>query len=452
MEEKLAEQIALFRYGVIADLVRLEPGRRGLYARLAEKAQQHYQIPATSRTRVAVTTMRDWLRSYRHGGFDALKPKARGDLGQVRSLPPEVVDLLITLKEEHPRWAVREIIERARESTLVPDFRALPVSTVHRLLARRGLMESEPGDPSSKDRRRFAFERAGELWMSDVMHGPSVFVEGRRKRKTYLIAFLDDATRVIPHAAFAFSETISSFLTVFRTALERRGIPERLYVDNGAAYRSHRLELVCAKLGVTLIHTRPYDAAAKGKQERFFRTVRMQLLAHLGEADLVSLEALNRRLWAYIEGEYHHHPHRGLGGASPLERWAERAARVRLVSPGIDLSELLLEEHKRRVHKDRTVSLGGRLLEVDAVLVGHTVTLRFDPEHPERPAQVFKDATRFADARPVDAYANCFVRRHRPSANLEVCAPHQPRSSRLRLAELRRRSEGVDGDGEKEGR
>jgi putative transposase len=447
MEEKLAEQIALFRYGVIADLVHLEPGTRGLYARLAEKAERHYQIPASSRTRVAVTTMRDWLRSYRRGGFDALKPKGRADAGSTRRIPPAVVDLLLTLKEEHPRWAVRAVIAEARRSALVPDSLPLPVSTVHRLLARRGLMEQDPAEPSSKDRRRFAFVEAGELWMSDVMHGPSVLVEGRRKRKTYLIAFLDDATRVVPHAAFALAESTSAFLAVFKTALERRGIPQRLYVDNGAAYRSHRLALVCAQLGVTLIHTRPYDAAAKGKQERFFRTVRMQLLTHLGDEDLSSLEALNRRLWRYIEGEYHQSPHRGLEGQSPLERWARSAARVRLVSPGLDLSDLFLDEHRRRVHKDRTVSLGGRLLEVDAVLVGHTVTLRFDPEHPEHPVHVFKDGKRFADAEPVDAYANCFVRRHRPSANLEVSEPAPARSSRLRLAELRCRDKDGGDDG-----
>jgi putative transposase len=449
MDEKLAEQIALFRYGVIADLVHLEAGARGMYTRLAEKAERHYQIPASSRTRVAVTTMRDWLRSYRRGGFDALKPKGRADAGSARRIPPAVVDLLATLKEEHPHWAVWAVIAEARTSALVPDSLPLPVSTVYRLLARRGLMEQEAAEPSSKDRRRFAFAHAGELWMSDVMHGPSVLVDGRRKRKTYLIAFLDDATRVIPHAAFALDETVSSFLAVFRTALERRGIPERLYVDNGAAYRSHRLALVCAQLGITLIHTRPYDAAAKGKQERFFRTVRMQLLTHLGEEDLSSLEALNRRLWRYIEGEYHLHPHRGLDGQSPLGRWAQSAARVRLVSPGLDLSDLFLDEQKRRVHKDRTVSLGGRLLEVDAVLVGHTVTLRFDPEHPEHPVHVCKDGQRFADAEPVDAYANCFVRRHRPSANLEVSAPAPARPSRLRLAELRRRHTdgGDDGKG-----
>ncbi len=439
MEEKLAQQIALFRYGLIADLVRLEPGKRGIHSRLLEKAGQTYVIPGTSRTHVALTTLRDWVRHYRHGGFDALKPSTRTDVGHTRLIPPAVVDLLVTLKEDHPRWSVRAVIAKANECGLVPDSLALPLSTVHRLLARRGLMDAEPAEPGGKDRRRFAFEHAGELWMSDVMHGPSVLADGRRKRKTYLIAFLDDATRVVPHAAFAFSETVSAFLAVFKTALERRGVPDRLYVDNGAAYRSHRLALVCAQLGVTLIHTRPYDAAAKGKQERFFRTLRMQLLPHLEDCDLQSIEALNRRLWAYVEGEYHRNPHRGLDAQSPLERWAERASRVRLLPRDIDLASLFLDEVKRRVHKDRTLSLGGRVLEVDAVLVGHTVTLRFDPERPEHAVEVFKDGKRFADARPVDAYANCFVRRERPSANLEVSEPHRPAPSRLHLAELRRR-------------
>ncbi|MFQ5515842.1 MAG: DDE-type integrase/transposase/recombinase [Acidimicrobiia bacterium] len=439
MDEKLREQIALFRYGLIADLVHLEPGTGGIYRRLADKARHCYQIPGSSRTRVAVNTMRDWLTSYRAGGFDALKPRARTDSGRTRSLPPEVVDLLVTLKEDQPAWTVRSVIDQARKSPLVADSLALPQSTVHRLLAARGLMQRAAADPGAhKDRRRFAFANAGELWMSDVMHGPSVPADRRRKRKTYLIAFLDDATRVVPHAAFAFAENISTFLGVFRTALERRGIPDRLYVDNGAAYRSHRLALVCAQLAITLIHTRPRDPAAKGKQERFFRTLRIQLLPHLLDSDLQSLDALNRRLWAYIEGEYHQAPHRGLDGETPLERWARSASRVRLLDRQLNLDDLLLDEARRRVHKDRTVSLAGRVLEVDAVLVGASVRLRFDPEHPERPVQVFKDGLRFADARPVDAYANCFVRRHRPSDTFEICEPHKTSASRLRLADLRR--------------
>ena len=144
--------------------------------------------------------------------------------------------------------------------------------------------------------------------MSDVMHGPSVFVGDRTKRKTYLIAYLDDATRVIPYGAFALAENTRAFLPVLKQALLRHGLPQRLYVDNGAHYRSQHLTLVCAKLGIALIHARPYRPQGKGKIERWFKTVRAQLLTRLSADDTRSLEALNRRLWAWVEGEYHHAP------------------------------------------------------------------------------------------------------------------------------------------------
>ena len=101
------------------------------------------------------------------------------------------------------------------------------------------------------------------------MHGPKVR-HGRTRRKTYLIAFIDDATRVIPFAAFALAENVQAFLPVFKNALVRRGLAARLYVDNGAAYRSRQLALVCAKLGIALVHARAYQPAGKGKIERFF--------------------------------------------------------------------------------------------------------------------------------------------------------------------------------------
>ena len=115
---------------------------------------------------------------------------------------------------------------------------------MHRLLSREGLLDKHPGEPVATDRRRFAFRYAGECWQSDVMHGPKVR-DGRTRRKTYLIAFLDDATRAIPFAAFAFSENTTAFLPVFKNALIRRGCPMRLFVDNGANYRSQQLALVC---------------------------------------------------------------------------------------------------------------------------------------------------------------------------------------------------------------
>lgn len=432
-DDETREKIALFRYGLIGDLIHRPPGEKGLYALLARKAERPYEMPGTLRTRVAPETIRDWLTAYRRGGFEALRPKPRRDQGHSRAIPQDVADLLCSLKEDKPALSVEAVIAQARKTLLVTPDLPLAPSTVHRLFSRHRLMERRQ-EATSKDRRRFAFDKANELWMSDVMHGPGVF-EARRKRKTYLIALLDDATRVVPYAGFALAENISAFLPVLQQAVQRRGVPKRLYVDNGAAYRSRHLALVCAKLGVTLIHARPYQPQGKGKMERWFRTARMQLLPQLGEADFKSLAALNRRLWAWVEGEYHMHPHRGLDGDTPLDRWAMSAQDVQL--PEAELDELFLFEEKRRVHRDRTISLRGVVFEVEATLVGETVSLRFDPERLRRGIDVYFKGRKVHQAKPVDAYANCFVRRDHNTKALEPQRPAKSPAPGLKLRRLR---------------
>ena len=349
-----------------------------------------------------------------------------------------MADALVDLKDEQPGLSIPQLIRAVQQSGAAPQTLALPPSTVHRLLSRAGLMHKASPEVITQDRRRFAFAHAGQMWMSDVMHGPSVAVPGRGRRKCYLIAFLDDATRVVPYCAFALSENTQAFLPVFKQALLRRGIPQRLYVDNGANYRSQHLALVCAKLGVALIHARPYQPQGKGKQERWFRTVRAQFLARLSAADTESLDTLNRRLWAWVEGEYHQSPHRGIEDQTPLDRWAMSAERVRLPGPGLDLDALFLFETKRRVQRDRTVSLNGTLFEADAALIGQTVTLRYDPgAPPARGVEVWHEDKFVSRATPLDAYANCFVRRNRPTQNIDPETPAAaPRNTGLALREL----------------
>jgi len=444
-DDERREQIALFRYGVIADLIHLPRGKgSGLYDKLREKSERDWEIPFTRRRRLATETLRDWLTAYRKGGFDALKPKRRRDNGKTRAIPQDVADLLVQTKEEHRKLSVPLLIDKVTAEHELPDELELKPATVHRLLARHGLNRKAAGEPTDKDKRRFTFEHAGELWMSDVMHGPRVVGEHGRKRKTYLIALIDDATRVVPYAAFAFSENTASLLPVLEQAVRRRGIPKRLYVDNGSAFRSKHLALVCAKLAITLIHARPYRPAGKGKIERLLRTVRMRLLPTLTADDFKSLAALNRKLWGWIEGEYHHTPHRGLGGDTPLDRWATCSGEVQLAEA--DVGELFLFEEKRKVAKDRTVSLDGMLYEVDAVLVGQTVTLRYDRSKPGRPVQVWHDGQRVQLAKVLDAYANCFVKRKTSHDRLQVSAPPEPPPEGLRLRDLKRDdSDGEDG-------
>ena len=419
--DEARREVALFRYGVIADLAQLKPHHRGLYALLKEKADREYTIPGTLRRRVATETIRGWLRDYRRGGFEALVPRARADQGSARAIAQPVVDLLCQLKEDGPALSIAGLIKLARERhpDLVGDEVVLAESTVHRLLSKRGLMEKRREDPTSKDRRRFQHESAGDLWMSDVMHGPKIR-HGGQLRKTYLIAFLDDATRMIPFATFALSEGAVAYLTVLEHAVRRRGLPKRLYVDNGAAFRSRQLALVCAKLGIALIHAKPYTPQGKGKMERWFRTVRMQYLAMLAPEHRTSLETMNRALAAWIEGEYHHAPHRGLGDETPADKWARTSASVRM--PDADVSEHFLAEQKRRVQKDRTITLEGVAFEVDAALVGERVLLRYDAGKPRdrRVVEVWHQGRRVEIARRVDVLANCFVKRHNSSRDIQL--------------------------------
>ena len=436
-DEQLRREVALFRYGLIADLIHLPPGTPGIGDKLRAKAEQQYTIPGTLRTRVAAETVRDWLLHYRRGGFDALYPKTRADRGRPRRLPAEVAELLLSIKAEHPSWSVRQVIADAGASGHLPDGVRPAHSTVHRLLRAEGLMSKPTATSDGTDRRRFSYRSAGQLWMSDVMHGPTVG-DGTRRRKSYLISFLDDATRVSPFSAFAVAENTVAFLPVFKQALIRRGVPQRLYVDNGANYRSQQLALICAKLGIALIHARPYQPAGKGKIERFFRTVRGQLISSLTPNDCASIDAINRRLWAYIEGEYHQQPHRGLHGNTPLDQWALSAGEVRYLDASDDLDEVFLFEVKRRVMNDRTVSLNGRLYEVDPLLVGQTVTLRYDPGvPPTRPLQVRHNGADAGLATILDAYANASVKRARPSRQIESDSPTpQPPPSPLALHKL----------------
>jgi len=427
--------IALFRYGLIADLIHMKRGERGLYKKLREKAAQDWNIPGTFRRKVEAETIRGWLADYRRGGFEALVPKVRCDAGSGRAIPQEVCDLLCETKEEHADFSVKLVIDHVTRFARIPEGVVLAPSTVHRILSRAGLMLKKPGEPTAKDRRRFAYEKAGELWMSDVMHGPAVAVSGRQ-RKAYLLATIDDATRMVPYAAFALSENASAFLSVLEQGIRRRGVPKRLYVDNGAAYRAQHLSLVCAKLGITLIHARPYTPQGKGKMERWFRTVRLQLLPTLQPEDRRSLEAINRRLWAWVEGEYHRAPHRGLDDETPADRWARCSDEVRLASS--DISDLFLFEQKRRVQADRTVSLDGIAYEVDAMLVSETVVLRYDPSRPreQRTVQVWHQGRQIQIARRVDAYANCFVRRDHTTKALHPSEPANLPEAGMRLRDF----------------
>jgi len=357
MDQEQKKQIAVFRFGVIADFVTGATLHRGEKERLlADKCARKWTIPYSRRTSIGRSTIRGWIASYHNGGcrLEALYPGDRADRGKSRSIDDETATNLICVRNEMPEATVETLNTVMTQRQLISPGTRLNATNVWRFLHQHGLM---PGSQSSGvDRRKYEAELPNDIWQSDVMHGPHVLVKGR-SRKVYLIAFIDDHSRLIPFGRFYLSENLAAFLDALEKALLKRGLPRKLYVDNGAAFRSHQLEHVCASLAIALIHATAYQPQGKGKIERFFRTVRTQFMPTVG--DKVSLADLNQHLQRWLD-QYHQRRHSAIA-QSPLQRYGANIQCLRTAPD--DLKDHFRVVVRRTVAKDRSVTIDGRLFE-----------------------------------------------------------------------------------------
>ena len=410
MDEDLREKIALFRYGVIAELVGRPPAPREKEKLLGAIATKEWTVPGSQRTHIGRTTVRDWIALYQTHGFEGLKPGPRADAGQSRAIPQEVQELLLKLRAERPEASLDSLIRAVQLSGRFAPTLRLSRSSVHRFFAAQAA-PAKAASAAEPDAVAFTFPHANDLWTSDVMHGPRLLIPGRRDGgKTYLYAFLDDASRMVPYAAFYLVENAACFQDALKQALLRRGLPRRLYCDNGATFRTHHLQVICATLNISLIHSRPHKPRGRGKIERFFRHVRTAFLPHLTEEILRDLAALNRVFWAWLEAEYHQTPHGGLNGQTPLDRFLDDQA---LIRPAPEQLELWLRMSvARRVGKDRIVHLDGRLYEAPDGYAGETVDVLYDPYDPGRSVHFRrKGETAERPLRRLDLATNATLRR-----------------------------------------
>ena len=240
------------------------------------------------------------------------------------------------------------------------------------------------------DRRSFEADYPNELWQSDVLHGPLV-LDGKKKKKSYLIAIIDDNSRLIPHAEFCFSEKLADFKKCLKRAIERRGLPQKLYIDNGACYKAMNIDQVASCLGFSIVHTPPYTPEGRGKIERWFRYVRENFLAIL-HGDM-SLDKLNELFFDWIDC-YHDRVH-GTTGQTPKKRYQQNMKCVRPVPANLCDYFRLVEF--RRVKKDRTVRLNGTIFEAPVDLIDHRVELKFHQESADD-VEIFYDGKSFGKA------------------------------------------------------
>lgn len=347
-------------------------------------------------------TIQTWLSLYKQGGVETLRNRPRSDKGTHRKVSPE-----------HLREAIEQVLPEFR------DQRYNKMMIYRRCIERGVLTKAECSQTSffrlvreydlltpasqTQNKRRLAFskEYANEMWQMDTMFGPYV-KNGRTSTQTKLICFIDDASRIIPHGQFFFSENTDNMIVALRSALYKRGIPQTLYVDNGAVYTSAEINQICTRVGTLLCHTPVRDGAAKGKIERFFRTVRDQFL--LRELDLSSLEALNRQFRDWVENEYNARVHSTLQ-MKPVDRFGLDLSRIRFLDPMEANDELFFFEQERSCRKDNTFSVKGVRYEAPRDLSNRKIQVRFNRADPSR-VVVYYNGERMGDAAKLDFLSN----------------------------------------------
>ena len=396
MDKEIREKIALKRYQLISPVL-AEPARaQNEYFR--KQAETEHEFPRYGLKKVRVSTLKAWLKKYRKGGFDALKPKTRSDGGRPKRFNEGLLKAVEIKCKAHPSLPVQKLYEMLRGQDLLGQP-PVHYNTLLRVVKEQGWL---PLKNRTDVRKAYEVDNVNDLWIADFMHGPQVRTASR-SAKAILCAILDDHSRMVVGHAFSTSETISALTVVLKEAFLAYGICKRFYCDNSSTFSSDLLTRSCAQAGISLIHSKPYDSPSRGKIERFFRTVRERFLSGLHEG--LALEELNEAFSLWLREDYHHKLHTGIE-QRPIDRYNASVGRVliRRLSRE-ELDEIFLIRHERVVNHDATISFKGSLYEVPAAYIRQRIEIRHPIDDPEE-LYLYDNGVRVGKIRLLDKQEN----------------------------------------------
>ena len=374
MNDETRQKIALFRYGIIAPVVSgtYDEGKsiKGFFRDAAGKV---YTNPSGEETKVSASTLERWYYAYNKGGFDALIPMRRCDTGKSRKIDEDIMEQIRFLKKEYPRIPATLIHQKLLDNGTI-NKGDISLSTVNRFVNQ---LKIESNYTNNKDMRRYERAHINEVWCGDTSFGPYLKIDGKKKR-TYIIALLDDASRYIIGIDIFFNDNFVNLMSVMKTAVTRYGKPKILNFDNGSSYKNKQIELLAARIGTTISYCAPYTPTSKAKIERWFKTMKDQWMSQLNMNDYSSIDQLRETLLTYVNN-YNQTVHSSLNGLCPQDRFFNESYLIkRLSEEQLDTSFLL--EYERRVSADNVVMIDEVEYEVPYRYSKQKITLRYSPD------------------------------------------------------------------------
>jgi transposase InsO family protein len=402
-------QKALLRFKVISAYLAENPPHGRRRKMLEHLSQKEWMLENGEIFHVKPDTIRYWIRLYQNGGFEALKDKPRSDQG-CRAIPQEFIETACNLKREVPERTIDRIIAIMENMQLAPPG-VLRRSTLHRALQKKGLSQRKLKPSQKRDLDRFAAAYANDLWQSDMLQGPWLPDPHRKDkmRRTYLYAFLDDASRLLLYGRFFFKGDLPALELVFKRSLQRYGKPVRVYYDNGKVYRANHMRLICAELNIHRpIHTQPYRPEGHGKIEAFNRFCVTNFIAEVKASAIRTLDELNQAFFAFIDVEYNRRRHSELH-MTPKQRWLKDASRITYLEEEKIRTAFLWRE-MRTADKTGVIRLFNQKYKVVPEFSQKKIEVRYDPERLDQ----------------IEIYANGkFIQRAKPLSITPHRAPKQ---------------------------
>lgn len=364
------DETAAQRFQLIAPLL-----QEGLDASAAKKRR----LDISEASGLSERTLRRYVQAYREQGYEGLVPNQRKQEDPENPLS-DVLEQAILLRREVPSRSVAQIIQILEWEGFVQKGE-LKRSTLQEQLTRRGYSSRQMKmyHETAVATRRFQRRHRNQLWHSDIKYGPYLPIgPNGQKKQVYFVAMLDDATRFVLHAAFYPMLDARCIEDAFRQSIQKNGVPETVYFDNGKQYKTKWMKRTCSKLGTRLLYAKPYSPESTGKIERFNRLID----AFLAEADLEkpqTLDELNRLFVVWMEECYQNQPHSGLDGLkTPNEAFRTDRKPLRMVSSE-QLANAFLHSETRKVDKSGCISFQDRKYEVGISYVGCKVEVVYDP-------------------------------------------------------------------------
>jgi transposase InsO family protein len=408
------EQGALIRYAAVSYLQQLREQDIILAEALRQAAARPWADAITGK-RYAIRTLEDWWYNYQNGGFQALTNSPRKDAGQQRStFTPELQEWVLTQRQQYPLIPVKVAYLR-----WIDEGKELPsLSVIYRFLQAHGYHRGRPAehDISGGPSKAFEAPYPNDLWMTDFSPGPRIITADGKIIDTHLGALIDDHSRLLPYAAYYANENTQNFHHALKQGIRRRGVPHKLYADNGSPFISNHTHIVCANLGIRLLHHKPYAAWSKGKIERVFSSIQLgfETILALPEERVQSLEELNTKFSHWLQTVYHNRQHSSTG-TTPQARFQAGAEHLRQLELSENaLDKLFQTRAERTVRKNGIIRINNKIYEVDLSLRGRRVEVRYDPFAPgECHPEIYHKGHYICTANPVDLHLNSQLNQRR---------------------------------------